>query len=135
MDFNWLAIGSQLATLVITAAVTLLSGALIFKKFYAPQINLALEKAGETITNLAKLGGVKSQEYTTAKNIEKLVADDFIKQKIPELELVRLAVSPDTWDQIQEAIETNPEAVIQLWNKYGHHFTDKEGSIETEFDF
>ena len=116
-------------------ASSLVLGALIFKKYLAPQITEALEGAQETITNLAKLGGVKSQEFKDSKKIEALVAEDFIKQQIPELELVKTFVSPATWDEIQDTIENNPEAVIQLWEKYGHYFTDKQASEQLKFDF
>ena len=135
MGFNWLSFGYDLAFLVVCVAFSLLSGALIFKRYLAPQINEALEKAQETITNLAKLGGVKSQEFKDSKKIESLVAEDFIKQQIPELELVKTFVSPSTWVEIQDTIENNPQAVIQLWEKYGHFFTDKQGQGAAQFDF
>ena len=138
MEFNWLQAGYELARLVVFTVVGLVSGVLLFREYVAPGINQAIEqldKADETITNLAKLAGVKSQEYTASKGIEKAVAEDFIKQKIPELELVKTFVSPATWVEIQDTIENNPEAVIQLWEKYGHFFTQGEEKQDTEFDF
>jgi len=135
MVFSWLQAGYELARLIVFGVITLVSGALIFKKFYAPQINEALLKAQETITNLAKLGGVKSQEFKDSKKIEALVAEDFIKNEIPELELVKTFVSPSTWEEIQDTIKNNPQAVIQLWEKYGHFFTDKKTQGQTQFDF
>ena len=138
MVINWLSLGYWLATLVVTAAVSVGAGVYLFRQYVAPSINTAiqqLDKADETITNLAKLAGVKSQEYTGAKNIEKAVAEDFIKQKIPELELVKTFVSPATWEEIQDTIENNPEAVIQLWEKYGHFFTQDQESQDLSTDF
>lgn len=132
---NWLKIGYELARLVFYTSFSLVLGALFFRKFMAPEINGALEEAQTTITNLAKLGGVRSQEYTASKNVEKLVAEDFIKQKIPELELVKTFVSPSTWEEIEDTIENNPEAIIQLWEKYGHFFTDKQEQQKIKFDF
>ena len=133
---NWLSFGYDLAFLAVCVAFSVLTGALMFKKYVSPQITAALEEAGETITNLAKLGGIRSQEYTAAKNIEKSVGRDLIENQIPELELVKTFVSPSTWEEIQDTIDNNPEALIQLWQKYGHFF--KQGAAErekTDYDF
>lgn len=138
MEFNWQLAGTELARLILISAMSILAGAYLFRLYVAPSIVDAIEqlnKADETITNLAKLAGVKSNEYTASKGIEKAVAEDFIKQKIPELELVKTFVSPATWDEIQDTIENNPEAVIQLWEKYGHFFTQGEEREDTTFDF
>jgi len=120
MDINWLKLGYQLATLALSSTVTLAFGVLIFRKYVLPELLEALDTAQATITNLAKLGGVKSQEYTGAKNIEKAVARDIINEKIPELEALKVFLSPGTWEEIQDTIDNNPEAVLQLWDKYGH---------------
>lgn len=131
--FDWLLFGYRLATLIFSTAVSLVCGGLIFKKWLAPVLMGELEKANETVTNLAKLAGVKSQEFTGAKSIEKSVARDMIANKIPELEAVRVFVSQDTWDEIQDTIESNPEAILQLWQKYGHFFGgDAEAQQSTE---
>ena len=136
MGFNWLDFGYELAMLIVSVAFSLLIGALVFKRYLAPQITGTLEEAQETITNLAKLGGVKSQEFKSSKKIEKLVAEDFIKKQIPELELVKTFVSPSTWEEIEDTIDNNPEAVIQLWEKYGHYFTNNgAGEKENTYDF
>ncbi len=138
MVFNWLQLGYEVARLIVFTVVGLVSGALLFREYVSPGIVQAIEqldKADETITNLAKLAGVKSQEYTASKGIERAVAEDFIKSKIPELELVKTFVSPATWEDIQDTIENNPEAVIQLWEKYGHFFTQGEETQDLQFDF
>lgn len=132
---NWLKMGSLLAPFVVSILVSVALGILTFRKYIAPDILTALETAENTITNLAKLSGVKSQEYKDAKTIEKVVAADLIKQKLPELEALKLMLSPDTWEQIEETIEGNPEAVIQLYEKYGHLFGKTEESDTDHTDF
>ncbi|MBA7644003.1 hypothetical protein ES703_51738 [subsurface metagenome] len=97
-------------------------GILAFNRWISPGINEALAEAQKTITTLASLGGMKKGEYTAAKDIEKAVATDLIKEKLPELEALRLILSPSTWEDIEDTIEENPEAVIQLYNKYKDHF-------------
>lgn len=131
---NWLKFGYDLAFLVLSVGFSLLLGALMFKRYVSPQITEALTDAQKTITNLAKLGGVKSQEFKDMRKIEKSVAEDFIKNQIPELELVKAVVSPKTWEDIELTMENNPEALIQLWEKYGHFFTQGQNQ-NTEFDF
>jgi len=135
MGFNWLSVGLEVARLLISAAFTLVLGAYAFRKYFAPDIVSSLEEAQKTITNLAKLGGLKSQEFTDEKNLEKIVARDYIAEKIPELEAARLVLSPDTWEQIEEAIERNPAAVLSLWEKWKPYFIQEEGKTAENFDF
>ena len=136
MVFNWLLAGSKLAGMMFQTSVTLVCGALIYRKLVAPALTAQLALSSETITNVAKLAGVKSQEYTGAKNIEKSIARDLINNKIPELEAIKVFVSPDTWDEIQDTIDNNPEAVLQLWQKYGHHFTGvQEAQASVDYHF
>lgn len=115
-----------MATSILTVIMVIIG----FRKFIAPGIIESLEEAQKTITNLAKLSGVKSQEYKDAKSIEKLVAEDLIKEKIPELEALRMILSPSTWEKIEETLEENPEAVIQLYEKYGHLLGKSEQTKE-----
>lgn len=125
---NWLSLGYELAFLLFSTAFTLVCGALFYRKYVAPSLMEELAKASETITNVAKLAGLKSQEYTGAKNIEKSVARDMIDNKIPELEAIKVFVSPATWEEIQDTIDNNPEAILQLWQKYGHYFNGGDGA-------
>lgn len=135
MVFSWLSLGYELARLIVFGALTLVSGGLLFRKYFAPEINESLQEAQKTITNLAKLGGLKSQEFTDEKNLGKIVAADYIAQNIPEMEAARLVLSPDTWEKIEEAIERNPAAVISLWEKWKPYFT-AEGAVEAQtYDF
>ena len=120
MGINWLLMGYELARLIIFSIITLFAASQLYIKYIQPDIQERYDEAHQTITNLAKLAGVKSQEYTGAKNIEKSVARDIITQQVPELEALKVFVSPSTWEEIEDTIENNPEAIIQLWQKYGH---------------
>jgi len=117
---NWLKIGSNVAPFLATLILSVAAVILGFRRWVAPDIVKALEKAQMTITNLAKLGGVKSQEFKDMQAVEKIVGKDLIDQNIPEMEALRLFLSPSAWEQIEETIEENPAAVIQLYEKYGH---------------
>ena len=117
----------------------LVLGALLFRRFVSPGINGALEEVTEAvskITNVAKLAGVKSTEYRDSKALEQAVSADLIREKLPELEALRMILSPSTWEQIEETLERNPEAVIQLYEKYGHLLPGAdEQAKKLEFDF
>ena len=131
---NWLLVGFETARLLITLGI----GALLFRKFVAPGINEALEAVNEAvkkITTVAKLAGVKSQEYSAGKSIEKSVARDIINEKVPELEALKVFVSPSTWEEIEDTIDNNPEAILQLWQKYGHLLGGDAAQKKLDFDF
>ena len=104
----------------------------------APGINEALVDVNEAvmkITNVAKLAGVKAQEFKDAKGLEKVVAADLISQNLPELEALKLILSSDTWEKIEDTIAENPEAVLQLWQKYGHLMGGDAAQKKLETDF
>ena len=131
---NWQFVGAELARLLITLGL----GALLFRKFVAPGLNEAVStilEADMKITNLAKLAGVKSNEYKDAKGIEKVVAADLISQNLPELEALKMILSSDTWEKIEDTIAENPEAVLQLWQKYGHLMGGNAAQKKLETDF
>jgi hypothetical protein len=117
---NWQKIGSLVAPHIVTAIVTLVFGLVAFRRWVAPPIVEALEEASKTAKTLASLGGLKKSEYHDMKMIEKAVGADLIKEQLPELEALKLILSPGTWEMIEETIQENPEAVIQLYQKYGH---------------
>lgn len=120
MMINWLAIGCEATRLVIyTVSGALLSG-FLYARYVQPDLMSALQEAMGTITKVSTLAGVKSAEYRNAKNIEKAVARDIIEQKIPELDALKMFLSPATWEEVQDTIDNNPEAILQLWDKYGH---------------
>lgn len=135
MTMNWLKIGSQAAPFVASIVISVLIGVLGFRKYMAPEINEALVEAKQAIKNLATLAGVKSQEYKDAKGIEKIVAADLIEQKLPELQALKVILSPSAWEQIEETIEENPEAVLQLYQKYGHLLGAEGEELKKTFDF
>ena len=130
----WLNVGFEVARILIPVIII----SILFRKFVAPGINEALEDVQEAvtkITNVAKLAGIKSQEYSTSKEIEKVVAADLIKQNLPELEALKLILSPSTWEQIEESLTENPEAVLQLYEKYGHLLPGADGAKKLTADF
>ena len=134
MVINWLKLGWELARLVFT----LLLGALLFRKFVSPGINEALvdvREAVSKITSVAQLAGIKSAEYRDSKNIEKAVARDIINEKVPELEALKVFLSPKTWEEIEDTIDNNPEAILQLWDKYGHLIGGLEEQKKLVTDF
>ena len=135
MGFSWQQIGIETVRIIISVSFSLVLAALVFRKYMAPEIAGALEEAQKTIKTLASLGGIKKADLQDSKKIETLVAEDFIKTQIPELELVKKFVSPGTWEEIEETIQENPAAIIQLWDKYGHYFTSGETSSSEEYDF
>jgi len=117
---NWFKIGSWLAPYVATLILSVGICILGFRRYILPELKTSLEEAQKTITNLAKLGGVKSQEFKDVKALEKVVAKDVVSQALPELEALRMILSPSTWERIEEAMEENPEAILQLYQRYGH---------------
>lgn len=118
--------------------IPVLIGGLLFRRFVAPGINEALvdvQEAVMKITNVAKLAGIKSQEYSTSKDLEKVVAADLIKQNIPELEALKLILSPSTWEQVEDMLTESPEAVLQLYEKYGHLLKGQGEEQQKPYDF
>ena len=120
MVFSWLQAGYELVRLLIPTLLSLVLGALIFKKVIAPEFNARYEEAQKTITNLAKLAGVKAQEYTEGKTIEKLVAADLLTTNFPEWQALKQGLSPDTVERVETMMEENPEVALQLYKKSGH---------------
>ena len=132
---NWLKIGLNVAPFLASIVISVAAVIFAFRKWISPDITAALEEAQTTITNLAKLGGVKTQEYKDMKNIEKIVGADLIKNKLPELEMLKLILSPSTWEEIETTIEENPEAVIQLYEKYGHLLPGATSQKQEEYHY
>lgn len=131
---NWLQIGWEAARMLATLGI----GALLFRKFVSPGINEALEEIQEgvhKITKVAQLAGVKSAEYRDSKSIEQAVARDIIQEKVPELEALKVFVSPKTWEEIEDTIDNNPEAILQLWQKYGHLLGQTDAAKKTQTDY
>jgi len=113
-------IGFLVVPYLVSILISVALGILGFRRWIAPGIIEALDEATKITKNIASFAGMKKTEWTGAREIEKVVAEDLIKSKIPELEALRLFLSPSAWEQVEETIQENPEAVIQLWEKYGH---------------
>ena len=136
MVFSWQVIGIEAVRLAVSISVSLVLGALLFRKYMAPEISEALEDAQKVISKVASLGGIKKADMVSSQELSRAVTADLVKNQFPELELAKLMLSPATWEQIEDALETNPAGVMELWEKYGHYFQKGEGTQdETKFDF
>jgi len=116
----WLRMGFAAVPYILTGLVTLGVGVLAFRRFYAPQILEALNEATETVKKISSFAGVRSGEARAQQSLERAVSGDVIKATIPEIEALKFFVSEETWAMIEDTIQTNPGAVITLYQKYGH---------------
>ena len=142
MIIPWQKLGIEVARLLFYTLVSLGCGALAFRYLIAPllqeryeEISEAFKTYDETVKNLGKLAGIKSHEYTSSKGIEKKIARDLIESNVPELEALKVIVSPSTWEEIEDTLENNPQAIIQLWEKYGHLFQREAEDQRIRYDF
>ena len=117
---NWLKMGSAVAPFLVSILISVVVGALAFRRWIAPGIVEALETSAKTSTQLANLGGMKRKEYVDGQALDKVISKELIMDKLPELEALRLILSPSSWEQVEEMIEDNPAAVISMYEKYGH---------------
>ena len=53
--------------------------------------------------------------------LEKAVTTDLLHNQIPELQALKLILSPSTWEQIEEMMEENPASVMQMYEKWKPH--------------
>jgi len=118
LDMNWPKLGLNVAPFLATLILSVAVGILAFRTWIAPNIQASLVEAQETITNLAKLAGVKKQDYWDETKLETVITKELLMDKMPELELLRLALSPSAWEQVEEIIETNPAAALKMYQKY-----------------
>lgn len=125
MEINWLNLGYVAVQIVVTGILTLVSGAFLYRRYVQDEIVSMLESTQEAINEaaatskrLASLAGVKGQEYAGAKNLEKEIASDLVNQNIPELQALKMLLTPSMWEKVEEAIENNPEQVLQLYQRY-----------------
>ena len=51
------------------------------------------------------------------------------------LRALKVFVSPSTWEEIEDTIDNNPEAILQLWQKYGHLLGGDAAQKKLDFDF
>ena len=116
---NWIKIGMQVAPFVASSLLSIVIVVLAFRKYIAPEFTAQMDEATKTIKTLAGLGGIKKADYATSKELGKSIAADFLKDRFPEAEALKLILSPKTWEQVEAAMEENPEAIMQLIDKYG----------------
>lgn len=119
---NWLKIGWDLVDLLIPTLLAVCVIVLGYRKYVAPDLTKALEEAVKVTKTIASLGGIKRAEREGLVDLSKAVTTDIIRAKYPEMDLIKLAVSPSTWEQIEDALENNPAGVMDLIEKYGHYF-------------
>jgi hypothetical protein len=137
MVFSWYVLGSELVRLIISTSVSLVLGGFLFRKYISPPLMESLEEAQKVIKKVAALGGIKKADMVSNQELSRAVTTDLVKSQIPELELARVMLSPSTWEQIDEALETNPAGVMELWEKYGDYFKkNSDGQeLKTKYDF
>jgi len=115
---NWLKLGYAVAPYLVSILISVAVGILAFRRWIAPGIMEALETATKTSTQLANLGGMKKQDWHDENALETIITKELLIDKMPELELLRLALSPSSWEQVEEMIEENPKVALQLYEKY-----------------
>lgn len=116
---NWIKIGMETAPYVASIILSVIIVIMTFRKFIAPELMASMEEAQKTIKTLASLGGIKKADYTTSQELGKDIAADILKEKFPEAEGLKLILSPSTWEKVEDAMEDNPAAILQLIDKYG----------------
>lgn len=132
---NWLKIGMMAAPYLVSIVISVALGIIGFRRWIAPGITEALQEATKTAQTLASLGGIKKKDWHDSKEIETAVASELIYSQIPELEALKLILSPSTWEQVEAMIEENPGAVIQLYEKYKPFLAAGAGQEQVKFDF
>jgi len=133
---NWIKIGWELGRLLASTLLSVLIITLGYRKYVAPDLLSALNEAIKTTKTIASIGSIKRVEREGNAALVKAVTADLVKNQFPELEMVKLVVAPDTWEQIENALETNPTGVMELLDKYGHYFRQGEdGQTPQTFDF
>ena len=115
---NWIKIGTAAVPFLVSILISVTLGILAFRRWIAPGIMEALEEASKTAKTLASLGGLKKKDWNDVQEIEKAVTTDLLFDRMPELQALRVILSPSTWEQVEEMIETNPGAVMQLYEKW-----------------
>ena len=134
---NWYKLGSDTVIYLFPTLLSLVIVILAWRRYVAPELYAALEDAQKVITTLASLGGIKKADRVNLQQLSKAVTTDLVKNKYPEFDLIKMAVSPSTWEQIEDALENNPTGVMELIDKYGHYFGMKQDTgqspLKTDF--
>ncbi len=134
---NWILIGSKLVDLLLPTLLSIGVIVLLYRKYVAPSLLAALDEAMKTTKTIASLGGITKAQREGTAELAKAVTKDIIMAKYPELEAIKMVVSPSTWTQIEDALENNPTGVMELVDKYGSYFgieqTTRQTPLQTDF--
>lgn len=115
---NWQKIGMATVPYLVSILISVAVGILGFRRWIAPGIIEALEASTKTTQTLASLGGIKKADWNDEKALETVITKELLLDKMPELELLKLALSPASWEQVEDIIETNPAAALKMYEKY-----------------
>ena len=115
---NWQKIGMSAVPYLVSILISIALGILAFRRWIAPDIQGALEEATKTAKTLASLGGIKKADWNDTQALESIISTELIMEKMPELEALRLILSPSSWEQVEEMIDENPAAVLKMYEKY-----------------
>jgi len=118
ISMNWQKIGMAMVPHLLSILISVAVVVLTFRKWIAPGIIESLEEAQKTIKTLAGLGGIKKADWNDEQALETVITKELLLDKMPELELLRLALSPASWEQVEEIIQTNPAAALKMYEKY-----------------
>jgi len=119
-SMNWQKIGMSAVPYLVSILISVGLGILGFRRWIAPEVIEALEKSTKTTQTLASLGGLKKADWNDTQALEAVISKELILNKMPEIELLRLALSPSSWEQVEEMIAENPAVALQLYEKYKH---------------
>lgn len=129
---NWIKIGWELASLLFSALLSVVATVLLYRTYVAPDLTAALEEAVKTTKTIASLGGITRAQREGTAELARAVTKDIIMAKYPELEAIKMVVSPSTWTQIEDALENNPTGVMELVDKYGEYFGIEQASGQSQ---
>jgi len=115
---NWQKIGMAVVPYLVSILISVVVVAFSFRRWIAPGIEETLLEAQKTIKTLAGLGGIKKADWHDEQTLETVITKELLLDKMPELELLRLALSPASWEQVEEIIQTNPAAALKMYEKY-----------------
>jgi len=134
IDMNWVKIGLEMGTHLIWMVATLGIVLVAWRRFMAPPIMEALENANKSMKTLSVQGNIRYEEFAALGELVGEVGGEIIIKQIPELEALKLILDTGTWDKIEDAIENNPAAVIQLYEKW-KHMIPGASQTQDKFDF
>lgn len=133
-DLNWYQIGSWLAGLLVSTAISASVTLYFFRKYVTPEINETVEEAQRVTKKIAALGGIKKHDYESVSEIEGVVGRALIEKQMPELAGLKMLLPESTWEKVEELLEENPEGALHLYQKYKHLLVkDEQTTASTDF--